>query len=418
MEQQFPNVVRLDVHLPNEHAVYFDPDRQVQLNDRLSASTLTAWFDYNSKFADGRSLKYQDFPATHAYDASSRKWSRRVKQPDFGLPPCGRIYQVSPSAGELYFLRLLLLHRQGATSFEDLKTIPPDEQPAATFKEACLRLGLLTSDQQNSLALEEVCSHSGPKAIREFFVSLLIYSQPANPRQLWMDFRDQMSEDFLHLARIHDPQAQFSEAIYQKALADIDNALGRQNKSLASFDLPELINGATGNRLIIEETSYDQQKLEAAVNENVPRLNDSQRAVYNAVIGAVAAKEPAVFFLDGPGGSGKTFTYSTILATLRSQGSICLATASSGIAAILLEGGRTAHSRFAVPFALNEGSKCNIPKGTHLAELLKRCQLILIDEAPMLHRYALEAMDFTFRDILEVNAPFGGKVVLLGGDFR
>lgn len=418
MEEQFPNVVRLDVHLPNEQAVYFDPDRQMDLNDRLAESSLTAWFKYNAQFTDARNIKYQDFPTTHTYDRAKRKWSRRVKKPAFGLPPCGRIYQVSPSSGELYFLRLLLLHRPGAKSFDDLKTIDPEQQPLATFKEACLRLGLLMDDQQNHLALQEVSSHALPKAIREFFVSLLIYSLPANPLQLWMEFRNQMSEDFLQMARLRDPQAQFCEAIYQKALAEIDLLLSHQNKSLASFNLPELTEVATGNRLLTEESSYDMQKLMALVDENVPKLNESQRAVYDAVLHSVTAKEPAIYFLDGPGGSGKTFTYSTILATLRSQGKICLATASSGIAAILLQGGRTAHSRFAIPLSLNEGSKCSISKNTLTAELIQRSDLIIIDEAPMLHRFALEAMDFTFRDILGVNAPFGGKVILLGGDFR
>jgi CO dehydrogenase nickel-insertion accessory protein CooC1 len=52
------------------------------------------------------------------------------------------------------------------------------------------------------------------------------------------------------------------------------------------------------------------------------------------------------FFIDGLGGTGKTFLYRTVMANLRSRGQIVLATASSGIAATLLPGGRTTHSRF------------------------------------------------------------------------
>ena len=42
----------------------------------------------------------------------------------------------------------------------------------------------------------------------------------------------------------------------------------------------------------------------------------------------------------------------------------------------------------------------------------------------MLHRHCFEAVDKTFRDILRdsnlgsADIPFGGKVVVLGGDFR
>ena len=41
-----------------------------------------------------------------------------------------------------------------------------------------------------------------------------------------------------------------------------------------------------------------------------------------------------------------------------------------------------------------------------------------IDKAPMVNRHALESLDRTFKDIMEVNLPFGGKVLILGGDFR
>jgi chromosomal replication initiation ATPase DnaA len=57
-------------------------------------------------------------------------------------------------------------------------------------------------------------------------------------------------------------------------------------------------------------------------------------------------KQSEVFYIDGPGGMGKTFLYQTIMASLRSRGQIVIATASSGIAATLLPGGRTTHSRF------------------------------------------------------------------------
>ena len=63
-----------------------------------------------------------------------------------------------------------------------------------------------------------------------------------------------------------------------------------------------------------------------------------------------------IFFVDGPGGIGKTFLYRTILATLRKARHIAIATATSGIAATLLPGGRIAHSRFKIPLTPDASS--------------------------------------------------------------
>ena len=98
--------------------------------------------------------------------------------------------------------------------------------------------------------------------------------------------------------------------------------------------------------------------------------------------------------------------------------------ASSGIAALLLPGGRTAHSRFKIPLNVTEDSICDIKKGTMLAELLIKTDLIIWDEAPMSHRHTFETLDRTLRDLLSTEnslaseKPFGGKTILLGGDFR
>ena len=60
----------------------------------------------------------------------------------------------------------------------------------------------------------------------------------------------------------------------------------------------------------------------------------------------------------------------------------------------------------------------NIKKNTDLAKLIKLARVILWDEAAMIHRYCLEALDHTLRDIMDVKEPFGGKVVVIGGDYR
>jgi len=138
----------------------------------------------------------------------------------------------------------------------------------------------------------------------------------------------------------------------------------------------------------------------------------------------IDAKLPRFFFLYDYGGTGKTYLWRSLAAAIRSRGEIVIVVASSGIAALLIPGGRTAHYRFHIPLIIHEASSCNITSDSDLATLIARAKLIIWDEAPMLHKHCFESVDRAFRDILRsynngrLDIPFGGKVVVLGGDFR
>ena len=153
-------------------------------------------------------------------------------------------------------------------------------------------------------------------------------------------------------------------------------------------------------------------------------LNCNQRNIYDAVIDSILRNKCDFLLVYGHGGTGKTYLWKTIICRLRSEGKIVIAIASSGIAALLLPGGRTAHSRFQIPIIVTESSTCGIKQGSQIAELILKASLIIWDEAPMTHRNCFEAVDRSLRDILRFTAsnsadkPFGGKIVVLGGDFR
>ena len=71
------------------------------------------------------------------------------------------------------------------------------------------------------------------------------------------------------------------------------------------------------------------------------------------------------------------------------------------------------------PLHPTEESTLNIPIQSSLSKLVKKARILLIDEATILHRFQLEALDRTLRDIMhEPKKPFGGKIIILGGDFR
>nr|XP_016475596.1 PREDICTED: ATP-dependent DNA helicase PIF1-like [Nicotiana tabacum] len=97
---------------------------------------------------------------------------------------------------------------------------------------------------------------------------------------------------------------------------------------------------------------------------------------------------------------------------------IALATTTSGVAATILSGGRTSHSRFDIPLQTNDTTKTKMSKQSGVAKLIRQAKLIIWDEAPMEKCQIIETVDRSFRDIMDVNVPFGGKVMVFGGDFR
>ncbi|GKB40121.1 ATP-dependent DNA helicase PIF1-like protein [Tanacetum coccineum] len=115
---------------------------------------------------------------------------------------------------------------------------------------------------------------------------------------------------------------------------------------------------------------------------------------------------------------GKTYLYRALLAKIRSEGHVALATATSRIAASILPGGRTAHSRFKIPLDLSERAVCRVSKQSSLATFIKDSKLIIREEAPVAKRSAIEALNNLLQDLIDSTELFGGKVVVLGGDFR
>ncbi len=185
---------------------------------------------------------------------------------------------------------------------------------------------------------------------------------------------------------------------------------------------------APGDATISEERAkYNVARQAQQPARDVPLLNQHQHSIYDNVIDAVHDPRSVgkTFFVDGLGGAGKTFLYECLLSKVRSTSDIALSMASSGITALLLEGGCTAHSRFKIPIAGFCGSStCYVPLNSPQAALIRVACLIVWDEAPMAHKHVFEAVNRTLQHVMGADDPalkdilFGGKVVVMGGDFR
>ena len=292
-----------------------------------------------------------------------------------------------------------------------------------TFREACLARGLLENDNEWKLCLEEAAVMQTGHQLRQLFATIIRENWPLNdPLSLWDRFKGSICDDVRHKLihkGIPDPT---QDQIYDYGLHLLDLILNDSGKSLKDFSPMPLSTGdwahLDGNRLIAEQLAYDRDEQRNLAQPRIDGLNLEQRAAFDAIMNSVKNNQPKLFFLHGPGGTGKTHVYNTLCYALRAEGFIVLCVASSGIAALLLLGGRTSHSRFKIPIKLYDGKPCPIAKGTLLARLLQKVRLIIWDEVPTQDRRAPEAVDLTMQDIRNDLRPYGGTPVVFGGDFQ
>ena len=299
-----------------------------------------------------------------------------------------------------------------------------------SFKEACIHLGLLQDDTEWNTCLYEASQIKTGQQLRHLFAMILLYCQLTTPERLWNNHKLALCEDLTHKNYQFTQNIQYnntSDIVEHEALNQLNSYLQLNEKSLKDFlkmPIPlEHITGINNNNNDLEQLiqrerlSYNNAQLESTLSNNIPLLNEDQHIIYYAIMQAVEHDSSQCFFIDGPDGTEKTFLYNTILVKIRLHGKIALPVASSGIAALLINGGRTAHTRFKIPIKLNEFSTCNISRGSKEAHLINMAKLFIWDEALMMHKFAFEAVDRTLRDITQVDKLFGGKIFVFGGDF-
>ncbi|KAD0066211.1 hypothetical protein E3N88_44838 [Mikania micrantha] len=385
---RYPSIIRLPFHLPNQQQVVYGADDDIDnvLNKPSVASSMfLGWMECNRLNEEAQSLTYVEFPTKFVWKQDNVVGHKERK--DFPL------------------VEFIL--------------------------QACYALGLLDDDMEYIEAIQEA-SHAGSGFyLRTLFATMLTSNSLSRPEFVWNKTWELLSDGILYKQRIilKAPDLFLNEdQIKNLTLLEIEKILIRNNSSLRNWStMPypdnDLIS-SSNNRLIIEELDYDRKTLQKDSKVLFNALNEEQKCVFNNIMEAVADNKGGVFFVYGYGGTGKTFLWKTLSSSLRSKGQIVLNVASSGIASLLLTGGRTAHSRFLLPLNLTEDSICYIKPNCEVAELIRKTSLIIWDEAPMVHKHGFEAFDRTLKDIFSSDAstnsnlPFGGKTIVFGGDFR
>ncbi|KAG4226430.1 hypothetical protein PC116_g25160 [Phytophthora cactorum] len=289
---------------------------------------------------------------------------------------------------KMFYMRELMCHRKGPTSFENLRTV--DGVTYDSYCEAALHAGYLEDDSEWVACMTEASQFRMPYQLRQLFATIIVYSQVVEVSALWERFYDDLSLHFGYKYRCLEGHAK-KEMVKFHTLKNLNNLLLANGSAVAHFeDLPQLceyphlmLDSLLQNNLIRREMEgYNHDVLQETVDQE-HLLNDEQRSVYSTVINAVDNPTPGntLFFIDGPGGggTGKSTLLNHILAKVRSSGKIALAVALSGIASLLLMGGCAAHSTLMIPLKLNDTSTYSIYKQSHLKGLIQKASLVIWD---------------------------------------
>ncbi|KAF7334120.1 ATP-dependent DNA helicase [Mycena venus] len=421
LHTQIPNVVRLPVHLAGQHTVTFDAgeDPQEVLERGGQCTKLQAFFAANRDEGRvgelARSHTYQEFPQVFTWKGTAKPPRWGIRKDGWAL---GRMYFVSPSGGERFYLRTLLTMVKGPRSHEDLYHYQGVR--CDTYRQVCLARGILQDDGEWRRCLDEAAEMQTGTRLRHLFVTILLFCNPSEPRALWEEFRVYICDDLAHRLRRMGFEDPTDDDTFDYGLFLLQKLLSESGRSLKDFEMPDPQRdwtSAIDNPLIAEQLAYNQAEERERAAINVDRMNAEQKDAFQQIVESVERKLGKIFFLNGAGGTGKTFVYNTLAHHFRGETCIVLCVASSGIAALLLQGGRTAHSVFKLPIdGLNDESTCSIPKESHRAALIRATKLCIWDEAPMHDRKCHETVDRTLRDLFGNDQLYGGLTMVFGGD--
>ncbi|OMO84718.1 DNA helicase PIF1, ATP-dependent [Corchorus capsularis] len=263
------------------------------------------------------------------------------------------------------------------------KTWEPRQRGCCIGRAACKAARLIGNDREWHDAMVEAAHSAFAYELRHLLRMIIVFGEVANPVNLFEQHWKVMSNDIQYRFRQvrRDPKLVMSDIdLRDHILCELDDILHCFGTSLADKNLP----------------------LPRSVDDGIGQ----------------------VYFVHGHGGTGKTFLWKAVLARVRLSGNVALVVASSGIASLLLPGGRTAHSRFKIPIQIDQWSTCDIKRGTQLARLMQQTSVIIWDEAPMINRRCIEALDRSLRNVRGVvdrqlmDMPFGGITVVFSGDLR
>jgi ATP-dependent DNA helicase PIF1 len=287
-----------------------------------------------------------------------------------------------------------------------------------TFRSALYARGLASDDSDIIATMFEIVGvETSLQSIRRHFARILVHNPPHDASRLFHMFAADMSD-----GDVNDAQ------VMAATLWGIEDLMLTMGRSLAHADygivLPPHYDDDDsqwdGRRLRPRHALPDHLSAAAATIECerlTAMFTAEQTAGYHLILETIHSNNPSsVFTVLASGGTGKTLFANGLAAAVRSRGSIAVCVAASALAAMLLTGGKTAHSEFHIPIPSNDTSMCYFTYAEK--QLLRRADLIIWDECSMIHCDTADTVERSLRDVMQDQRPFGGKTVVLMGDFK
>lgn len=447
-----PTVVRLNMHLHNEQLVYHYAGHENRAASAPPASKLLDWvFFCRAPVSQPplplcwRDLTYMQFPGYFVHDR--RTGWRAIAQRTVRFRTVGRLPPIAWTVAneELYYLRVLLCHITAGDVANELQQLQPYETPTinhlkfghTSFKDACRARGLASDDTEWLDVIEEACRTYNQNAVLRLVVFILAYNAPTNVdallRAAYQSIAERTDNDVRTAQRL---DVEVSEVQYVRAVLLVQDALeasvgGSEARSAiqrlvltpAQQHMHSVMRTVyTEPAAIRYERDYDRAAQQQLYDEKAVLIaqQPSQQDVLDAVQQAIRNDAGGMFFISAYAGCGKTFLEQALLHWVRKDGHIALAVASTGIASLLLEGGNTLHAKLKAPLSpYTEDSRLNIGNQSAEAQMIREAKLLIWDEAVMHPHMLAQVVDKSFRDIRgRRDVPFGGLVVVWGGDFR
>ena len=419
----WPPVLPLMVHTAESHPVTLSPDDldnpdelqdaiSKKLDEGVAPTQLTKYFEFCADMADPNdlchTLTYEQFPKHYRWQANPPAWHRRENK----QTQIGRMLRLTPNHGEDYYARLLLSKTKGATGYDALLN------GQDTYRGACLAAGHISAsdDAHWNAALESSMATDTDFNVRHLFVMILQHCMPAHPRALYDRHCETLSKPYTHRGHATPAAARI------KLLLELHRLMDNSSFGVDS-DRPIPPRPTADEIADISEASekFAARRRHAEAHKLISEDNDQLR-VYDRIIRHIARGESSAYFLNAGGGCGKTTVMNCVLDWCIVNDHKALSTAMTGVAATLLEGGVTFHSATGCglkiptkPRSFGAGAE------TPVSKKLQACRFLLVDEATMMHQVLLDSLDTTLRGLADADRahlPFGGKVLVLAGDFR
>ncbi|CAG8496235.1 7053_t:CDS:2 [Cetraspora pellucida] len=418
-----PPVQALPIHLPNsnisQYSRLYNPSSSASLLDRYFLRLIEPLFD-NLKYTEYYE-QYIQYPFNQHMNENvfleqeKNNVLRKIVRKR-STSKVTRVVLITPKAGELYYLRCILMHR-AVRSWNDLKVV--NGNTFSTYQEAARNMGLFAVENESMLAMKEAIDNFyTPAQLRFLFVQLILDGTLAV--DLWQKYNTKLSKDF-------EEQFQNNQYLATNAtLQQIALMLTEHGRRMRDFGLLEPQTWTP--EVIAEHQRYsDNAKYRSLAEKSRSQMTVEQATLYDEVVFHVlyesenesASTTKFPMFLDGKAGRGKTFLINAICSAIRSAMKIVLPCGTTALAALLYEGGRTAHSLFRVPVEENNiNIQSTIKYYSNRADLIRTSKLIIWDELPMANKAVIECVDLLLRQICEKDIPFGGKPFIGVGDFR